>query len=276
MSIICPLCQSQLQREDKRWRCENLHSFDIAKQGYCNLLPVQHKRSKSPGDDNDMVLARKAFLALGHYAPLSQAIVKHLKTQFNTHQLQLLDAGCGEGYYTNEVAKHFEQSGLQVDITGIDISKYAVKEAAKLNKQIKWFVANSKQLPLNNHSQDVLLSLFAPLQAKEFSRCLKNNGCLLVASTGEQHLIELRERLYDKVNSQVFEPIEHLKSDFQLSLKQSIQFKFSLNSRLEKKQLLTMTPHYWKSTPQRQKQFLNDQAITLSADITLNLFHRKP
>lgn len=275
MSLICPLCQAKLQRDPQRWHCSNRHSFDIAKQGYCNLLPVQNKRSKLPGDDKNMVLARKAFLNAGHYQPLSDALCQLLTNSITTKEtLHIIDAGCGEGYYTRQLAQHLNRLGLKHHSTGIDISKFAVLEAAKADKNIDWLVANSKQLPVADHSQHILLSLFAPLTTEEFARCLKHEGLLLVASTGATHLIELRQQLYDTVNNDTLNTEAKLASHFSLVDSKEVQFQFTLNEATEKQQLLMMTPHYWKSSPERQQRFTNQQALKLSADISLQIFKK--
>jgi len=277
MRYLCPQCQKALIKEDKRWHCENKHSFDIAKQGYSNLLLVQNKRSKVPGDDAEMVAARQRFLDDDYYRPLSDAINAYVIAQFQpvngAERRSLIDAGCGEGYYTSHLAEQLKSQALQWDITGIDISKFAVKTAAKRDKSIEWFVASSSHLPVGENSCDILLSLFSPLPEQEFFRCLKNEGLLIVASTGKNHLIELRQILYDQVNDSTLQAERKLDKHFKHHSQEAVQFTIQLNSQQSINDLLTMTPHYWKASPDSKERLKAYNKLTLSIDINLHRFH---
>jgi 23S rRNA (guanine745-N1)-methyltransferase len=288
--IECPLCKAPLEfyaSPNKHWRCEQKHSFDSAKQGYTYLLPVQYKKSKSPGDDKMMVAARHHFLTRGFYQQVSdqcnQLLIKYFQQQSIT-QATIVDAGCGEGYYTNRLQQALQKNQLSADITGIDISKFAVATAAKSNKAIRWFVANSSRLPIADRSAQAILSLFSPLPAAEFYRALDSNGVLLVASTGEQHLIELREKLYDNVKSNAFNPAQSITSHFtpieqslnnnELS-QSSLKYLIELNDNNAIKDLFAMTPHYWRVSPDRKAQLDTIEHLTVSIDIQLQLFKPK-
>lgn len=100
MSFSCPLCHAPLTRAEKTFICPQGHQFDRAKEGYVNLLPVQHKRSRDPGDSAEMMQARRAFLDAGHYQPLRDAVVALLRQYLTEGASAMLDIGCGEGYYT--------------------------------------------------------------------------------------------------------------------------------------------------------------------------------
>ncbi len=104
MSFSCPLCHQPLTQANNSFVCPGRHQFDVAKEGYVNLLPVQHKRSRDPGDSAEMMQARRAFLDAGHYQPLRDAIVNVLKEKSNSEDAAILDIGCGEGYYTHAFA----------------------------------------------------------------------------------------------------------------------------------------------------------------------------
>lgn len=275
MLITCPLCRQILSAEDKRWRCENNHSFDIAKQGYTNLLPVQNKKSKSPGDDASMVMARSQFLQGGYYQPLSshinQLILSHLQ-QHSASTANIIDAGCGEGYYSSQLRTAIGDATLAANITAMDISKFAVRAAAKRDKNIQWFVANSNALPVADHCADALLCLFSPLQAEEFYRCLKPQGLLLVASTGKDHLIELRELLYDEVRDTVFDPTAAVGKNFQAAGGYSVKYRIDLPDTPTIKNLFAMTPHYWRVSPERKTILETLDTLSLSVDIQLHCF----
>ncbi|WP_019530536.1 methyltransferase [Dasania marina] len=270
MKILCPQCQHPLQQAAKHWHCEQQHHFDSAKQGYTNLLLVQHKRSKIPGDSADMVNARKRFLNLGLYQPLADAINKLVLNHAITHSpLRIIDAGCGEGYYTQQLAQALQRANIAADITGIDISKFAVKAAAGRSKDIQWFVANSSHIPVEDNSCDVLLSLFSPLPEAEFARVLKPNGLLIVASTGQQHLLQLREQLYDQVNSDVLNPCDKLAAQFSPSHQQAINYQLDLTSGDVISDLLCMTPHYWRASPEKKQQLSLLPQLRVNIDINL-------
>nr|WP_159931259.1 methyltransferase domain-containing protein [Oceanicoccus sp. KOV_DT_Chl] len=265
-----------MQTSDHRWFCCNNHSFDIAKQGYCNLLAVQHKKSREPGDSADMVAARHRFLSGGYYQGISQHVNQLVSSVITAEQSpHILDAGCGEGYYTDELRKQLAADGIASDVMGIDIAKPAVLQAAKRNKNIRWFVANSSRMPVADDSAEILLSLFSPIPALEFYRCLKPQGALILATTGDQHLIELRELLYDTVKSDSYTADASLLEHFTLNKKITVTETIQLSSTQSIKDLLAMTPHYWRVSPER-KQVLDElSSLQLTIDVQLHLYNPK-
>lgn len=277
MQIRCPQCKSELLQQGKSWHCANHHHFDSAKQGYTNLLLVQKKRSKSPGDDAAMVASRSRFLNSGHYHPLSEAInnlvIQNIHSSTAQHSsLSVLDAGCGEGYYTSRLSNALQSHSAKIDMTGIDISKFAIRTAAKRNKQCRWFVGNSSDLPVADNSCDVLLSLFSPIPRVEFSRVLATNGMLIVASTGRQHLFELRELLYDQVQDKVLEPATHLAPNFTHNSQQQLTFPLRLKDNTQILDLLAMTPHFWRATPERKQVLTQLSTLKVTVDVHLHCF----
>lgn len=97
MSFTCPLCHQPLTQINNSFICPQRHQFDVAKEGYINLLPVQHKRSRDPGDSAEMMQARRAFLDAGHYQPLRDAVISLLRERLDKSATAILDIGCGEG-----------------------------------------------------------------------------------------------------------------------------------------------------------------------------------
>jgi 23S rRNA (guanine745-N1)-methyltransferase len=142
MSFCCPLCHAPLARTDKSYACPQGHRYDMAKEGYVNLLPVQHKRSKDPGDSAEMMQARRAFLDAGHYQPLRDAVAQLLAAKLADGASAILDIGCGEGYYTAAFADIAQQKGAST--FGLDVSK-AVRHnriastQAKMGRSMKKF-----------------------------------------------------------------------------------------------------------------------------------------
>lgn len=132
MSFSCPLCHQPLTQANNSFVCPGRHQFDVAKEGYVNLLPVQHKRSRDPGDSAEMMQARRAFLDAGHYQPLRDAIVNVLKEKSTSEDAAILDIGCGEGYYTHA----FADALTGCTTFGLDVSKVAIKAAARRYPQV--------------------------------------------------------------------------------------------------------------------------------------------
>ncbi len=267
MSVfICPLCRAPLVREEKTWRCANSHAFDIAREGYINLLPVQQKNSRMPGDSDDMVRARRDFLAAGHYAPLRAAIVELLRPLGSQ---RVLDIGCGEGWYTSAL------TAVAADVTGIDIAKTAVQLAAKRFADITWLVGSSASLPLADASVDLITSLFSPLPVAEMARVLKPGGHLLVATPAARHLWSLRAALFDEVREHRPEKfVEELAPAFTLQEQRDMAFALQLNNAALKN-LLLMTPYAWRAKPGKRAALEANEAFSTEAGFALHLLQRK-
>ena len=171
----CTVCGAPLEREEKRYRCPNGHCFDIAKEGYTYLLPVNQRHSKSPGDDKAMTAARSAFLAKGYYDFLRDALCDIALT-YTRHAPAVLDVGCGEGYYTAAIWSILANAGKEPRMAGIDISKDMARRAAKQVRQAEIAVASAYHLPLADGTVDLLLDCFSPLAVDEFRRVLRPGG----------------------------------------------------------------------------------------------------
>ena len=169
MELICPVCGEILRRDARQYCCENRHSFDIARQGHVNLLVVQQKHSLNPGDTREQVLSRRAFLEEGFYEPIANALCDTAKELGATGPI--LDVGCGEGYYCTRLAE-----SLHAELTGLDISKEAVRCAAAKYKGHQWVCGTAAHLPVKNESVATLTSLFALTLPEEFGRVLAKDG----------------------------------------------------------------------------------------------------
>lgn len=173
MSYTCPLCHAPLSRSANSYICPQRHQFDLAKEGYVNLLPVQFKRSRDPGDSAEMMQARRAFLDGGYYQPLREAICSYLRAFAPG---ELLDIGCGEGYYTHAFAAIAARS------FGLDVSKSAIRAAAKRYPQVEFCVASSQRLPFADRSLDAVVRIYAPCNADELARVVKAGGWVITAT----------------------------------------------------------------------------------------------
>jgi 23S rRNA (guanine745-N1)-methyltransferase len=244
--LVCPICQQALQRNEQGLTCANRHSFDRARQGYYNLLPVQHKNSRDPGDNAAMVEARRRFLDAGHYAPLATRLAELAATRTPA---RWLDIGCGEGYYTAQLASALPQA----DGYALDISREAVRRACKRSSQLTWLVASMARIPLADASCELLASVFSPLDWQEARRLLAPGGGLLRMGPTREHLYQLRQALYDEVRDYDDEKhLELIPEGMQLAHSETLRFTLSLDSAEARADLLAMTPHGWRASAERR------------------------
>lgn len=263
--LICPICNAPLAAVDKTVSCANNHSFDRAKQGYLNLLPVQHKNSRAPGDNLEMVMARRDFLGAGYYAPLAQRFAELAKQQAPT---TWLDVGCGEGYYTNQIAMALPNAQGYA----LDISRDAIKQACKLNKQLQWLIASMARIPLAAQSCDLIATIFSPFNWQEALRILSKQGGILRLGPTNQHLIELRAKLYDEVRP--YQDDKHLlqvPSELQLAFTDYLSFPLTLDNQQARKNLLAMTPHGWRASAEKRAQVI-ENPLTVTVAVRYDYF----
>jgi 23S rRNA (guanine745-N1)-methyltransferase len=260
----CPLCQQPLTLTDSQYRCPNHHSFDIAREGYVNLLPVQQKNSKDPGDNKDMMTARRTFLTAGWYAALADAVAATLAS---LTPAKVLDLGCGEGYYTALMQQALPNSQLY----GVDISKSAIKFAAKANRKIKFSVASAYQLPFADGSFDAIVRIYAPSKAEELKRLLLQGGYLLTVTPGPRHLLEIKQAVYDTVR--LHDDAIATLDGFSHINRQRLEFSLSFSQGTDVLALVQMVPLAWKFTAEHKQQFA-DSLPAISVDFLLDLYQR--
>lgn len=268
MSWMCPKCRSPLAKVERSLKCANGHSYDIAKQGYCNLLLVDRKKSAEPGDSEQMIAARKGFLEAQYYQYLVSAIagliVKHCKAQA---KLSILDLGCGEGYYLRTLAGLL--GSFSSECWGVDISKPAIRKAAVAQKQGHYAVASCFDLPIEARSVDLALSVFSPLDERELKRVLKKGGFFIRVSPGKQHLWELKQAIYSEARLQG--PPRELER-FTLVEELNLQKKLSLKSRNDLQNLLQMTPFFWHGSQEAKDRLSALDHFDVQSDFIVQLF----
>ena len=270
--LICPVCSEPLTRSDKQLFCENKHSFDQAKQGYFNLLLNQAKKSKQPGDNNEMVQARTRFLNAGHYQSISDAINQlAIDLLWQQENVGILDVGCGEGYYTQRLHEALSDHQIQHTLFGLDISRDAVKAACKRSKDIQWLVANGKKTPFEPNSMKLITNVFNRIMPDSLKELCHPEGHVVIASAGAFHLQQLKEAIYDEPKFVEFDAIEVMKNDFKHVQRQQLDFIIKLKPS-STQDLLYMTPHAWRSSPETQKQLLSQQQLELRVQINLDCF----
>ncbi len=265
MKLRCPICGEQLHQTDRQYRCIRNHSFDMARQGYVNLLVVQQKHSLNPGDTREQVLARREFLEAGFYAPIADALVETAKRLGITGQI--LDVGCGEGYYSARLA-----DALGAQLTGLDISKEAVRCAAAKYKGKQWLCATAAHIPVEDESADLLTSLFALTLPEEFARVLKQGGYYFQVLAAEDHLLSLKGIIYDKLNFKEKDTVPELPG-FELVESVPIRFTFTVEGQ-QVRNLFSMTPHVFRIGKAGAERLRQTETLTDTASCILNVYRR--
>ena len=263
MELLCPICADVLVRQEKRYVCPKNHSFDIARQGHVNLLPVQNKRSLNPGDTAEQVVSRRAFLDGGFYAPIRDALCQLAKDHNCTGPI--LDVGCGEGYYSAELAKVLDE-----ELLGLDISKEAVRYAAGRYKHAAWICASAARLPVKDESMGLLTSLFALTIPEEFYRVLRSEGTYIQVLAAEDHLLGLKNIIYPELHHKEKFTTPELPG-FRLLESRKLQFTFTVEGQ-QVQNLLSMTPHVYRIGREGAERLRQTQQLTDMASVVLNLY----
>ncbi len=263
MNLVCPVCAEKLNQQDRQYRCCRSHSFDMARQGYVNLLTVQQKHSLNPGDTREQVLSRREFLEAGYYAPIAQTLIKTAKELEITGQI--LDVGCGEGYYSSRLA-----DALDSPLTGLDISKEAVRCAAAKYKGKQWLCATAARIPVEDGSVSLLTSLFALTLPQEFARVLRKDGYYFQVLAAEDHLLGLKGIIYDQLNFKEKDTVPQLPG-FDLVKSVPIRFFFTVEGQ-QIRNLFSMTPHVFRIGKEGAERLRRTETLTDTASCVLNVY----
>lgn len=270
-SLTCPHCRETLCVENKSLVCDGAikkHCFDFGGGGYVNFgAPVQ----SGGGDSKSAVRARSAFLNLGYYSPVAEAIARNIKEFCDLEDGVVIDAGCGEGYYSDRIAA----DGYSV--IGADLSKFAVDAASKRanasGRENSFFaVASVFSLPVKDECASAVVNVFAPCVEKEYSRVIKKDGVLIVVSAGQEHLMGLKKALYDEVrenNERADMPkdMEKIKED-------NIRFDIRVEGKEAISDLFEMTPYYWRTSINDAKKLDNIDILNTEIDMTLTVYRK--
>lgn len=245
--FVCPVCGGRLTDAGGAVRCPAGHSFDRAKEGYVNLLLVSRMHSKIPGDSKEMVAARNRFLNGGGYAPFAAELARLCAELARKKDgvLHILDAGCGEGYYDAAICTGLERQGLPFELAGFDISKAAVRLAAKRKLPGAAFaVASSFAAPVETGWADVVLNIFSPFAGEEFRRCLAPGGRLIYAVPTAEHLMGLKDVLYDEPYENPCQQVDY--PGFSPAGETRVEDRITVEGQAIG-DLFAMTPYYWKT-----------------------------
>ena len=268
----CPSCHNRLQTATpegaRSYRCSNNHNFDMAKEGYLNLLLAQHKRSRNPGDSDDMIRSRQRFLNGGYYQTLADAIVKQVR--IGADNQRVLDMGCGEGYYMDQL----RQGSETLQLTGIDISKTAVRLAAKRKMNAQLAVDSAFSMPLHSDSIDCAISVFSPVSAKETARVLVPGGSLIMVGPGEEHLSGLTAHIYNNRVPHQGNNLDDNLGNFILQETLEIKDSTTITGR-DILDLLKMTPYYWHARAEQQELVANLRTLETAIHFKIKIYNLK-
>lgn len=265
MIFCCPVCKGVLEKREKSLFCPNGHCYDISKYGYVNLLMSNQSSAKRHGDDRLMVEARRDFLDAGYYAPIRDALLEMALPCLQDGS-RVLDAGCGEGWYTAALYNRAKAGGLHIAVACSDISKDALRYAARRLPGAEHAVSSSAHLPVADGGCDMLLNLFSPLEAAEFRRVLHPGGSLIRAVVLPKHLWGLKAAVYD-VPYENDEPETELEG-FELSGRVDIRTRIRVEGR-DVKRLFSMTPYYYKTSAADQAKLDALESIDTKLEVCL-------
>ncbi|MBQ8351754.1 MAG: methyltransferase domain-containing protein [Clostridia bacterium] len=255
--FCCPICAAQLSPVGNSYLCPARHTFDIARQGYVNLLTG--RAAQQHGDNKEMIAARRDFLAAGYYDALMRQ-VSDIACRHATQSCRILDAGCGECSYTDRIARALTEANIPHEILGMDISREALAIGGKKNKSLALAVASLYHIPLESESVDMLFEIFAPHCHEEYRRVLRTGGKLVMVIPAARHLFGLKEALYAT-------PYENEVADtaldgFSLAEQISIRDTITLANETDLWNLFTMTPYFYRTSPQAKEQLRQKAPLT--------------
>ena len=271
MVFVCPKCKKKLSvAADGRAVCESGHSYDRAREGYYNLL--LKNTGGTHGDNKEMVLARRAFLDTGAYMPLADKI-SEVASRFVKDGDCVLDSGCGEGYYTDFVEKKLSSSGVRASVFGFDISREAVKVAAKKNKSLSLAVASSYDMPIADGSVDFLFNVFSPLALTETRRVLRRGGRFVMAIPDENHLFGLKSVLYERPYKNTVE--DSALEGFSLVSEEKISYKLTLDTPEKISSLFMMTPYAYRTPREARERLLSMKSLETEIEFIVFTYEKE-
>ena len=268
----CPHCGAEIRLSDnaKSLVCDGTnktHCYDLSSSGYVNLAPPFQSGS---GDSKEAVRSRTRFLESGGYAKVCEAIVEKVN-KYRSGGL-VVDAGCGEGYYTNNIAKSYGG-----DVVGFDLSKYGVEYAAKSARRQgitnSFFAVGSVfSIPIKDDSADGVVNIFAPCVEEEYARILKKGGVLITAGAGENHLIGLKRAIYDTTYKNTER--EDMPKGMTLAEETTVSFLLALEDKELISALFSMTPYYYRTSEADLKKLSELEKLETEIEVKIKIFRK--
>ena len=264
--LRCPVCGASMQAEEggKSCQCTGVrrHSYDFARSGYLNLT----RPGDGEGDLKEAVNARKLFLNAGYYEPLSNEINAILQ---KLNAVTVLDAGCGEGYYTNRMAKDRSVFGVDLSRAGIDS---AAKQAKQNNIEAAFAVGSIFSIPVMDATCDAVTNLFAPCCEEEFTRVLKSGGYLILVGAGERHLMGLKQVLYE--NPYLNPGRADLPTQMEEVERRRLTYTVSVEGKETIEALFSMTPYYWRTSEADRIKLQNIDILQTELDFDIFIYKK--
>lgn len=275
--FACPVCAEPLARTARSLTCSSNHVFDLAKEGYVNLLLAQYRNSKDPGYNKEMIAARRDFFDARHYEPLADGVAEAIASYLPSDGGVVLDAGCGEGYYLRRLRHMLAEKGATSSlIVGADISKHGIRVAARRDPEGLYAVAGTFRMPILPNSVDVLLTHFSPVSGEDFHKVVKPGGIVLVGGPGEWHLHSLKELLYET-------PVPHEPDDllgpddgFEYVTTHDIRYPLHLEGPGQVANLLLMTPYHWSVNEEQRDRLSAMPLLDTEVDVQVRAYRRLP
>lgn len=269
MDFACPKCKGELTLDGNTKKCKNNHSFDRAKAGYYNLL--LGVGGGTHGDNAEMVEARRIFLSHGYYEPLADKLASLVLRNTPTAGC-VLDAGCGEGYYTDKVERALSSRDARSNVLAFDISRDAVKYAARLNRSVSCAVATSYDMPLADGSVDTLFNAFSPLAISEVLRVLKPGGHFVMAYPGREHLFGLKSLIYKTPYKN--EPAETVIDGFRLISHDVLSYEIKLDTKEDIRSLFMMTPYAYRTSREDRERVLSLSEVKTEIEFVIDVYEK--
>jgi 23S rRNA (guanine745-N1)-methyltransferase len=266
--LSCPVCDLPLERVEARCICAHGHSFDVAREGYVNLLLSTQKASREPGDSREMVRSRRAFLEAGHYTPIAERIAQLVQRSLpEGRPATILDAGCGEGYFLRCLGT------APAARWGIDISRWAVRSAATADPGASFAVASIHRLPVRPGAVDVLLSVLAPRDFEQFHRALAPGAHLVVGVPGPRHLYTLRGLVYRSPREHETESKLEAGPGFELVAEETVTSRLRLDHPALGA-LVAMTPYLWHLDEESRRTLAGTSELSTDAELVVRVLRR--
>lgn len=266
----CPVCSADMYISENSksifCRGERRHCFDFSSEGYLNLSRVRG------GDSKGAVNARRDFLSGGYYKPLAECVFE-VTSELVGGDAVILDAGCGEGYFTNFIA------GTVGFAVGVDLSKFAVAVGMKAaNRQgisnVSYITGSVFELPFADGSFDCITSIMAPFAEEENARLLKGDGAVILVSAGKNHLMGLKEALYESTYENG-ERSDVPKTHFELIKRVECKYDVVVEGDKDIQNLFAMTPYYWRTSEADKAKLERLETLTTVVDFNVDVYRKK-
>lgn len=262
--LICPHDGELLHLSDGSLRG---HGFDIARQSYVNLLPVAHKASRHPGDSAAMVQARQRIMESGLFEPVAAALCKVVTNGPQQGLGLIVDSGCGDGWFTQKIAHAADGAPM----LALDVSKDAIRAAARRRANFTCVVASGKALPVERGEVDILLCVFGFPFWSHWAGWQLPGQRVITVDPGPDHLLELREAIYPEVRRHAA-PAHAQAGDYQLVHTEVVHANNGVvDAWLD---LLDMTPHGRRCSPVARERLANAAPGRVTIDVVLRVYER--